>query len=789
MTRHSTEIAGRIGRIIAVLLGGAAILVVAGILFLNTGYAHRYILRLTTDRLQQATGARVEIGDLAFHRAHLGADFYRIQIYSDFSSKGEPLFSADHVSVDIGLHLFQSRKVEVNDVTLDHPVLRVAIDAQGASNLPRPATTSVSSSESPINLFDMAVSHLQVNGGELFYNDRRIPVTAELRDLQAQAAYASLTKTYNSSINYRDARVHYGTLAPFTHDLQLSFAANPSGVKIQSLRLQSGLSRIQAQGELANYASPVLNGTYQASLATSQIENIFSSAVRRSPEAISGQVDAQGTFSYRNNPDRTTVDNLFVDGKLSGPAVQWQSLKNTISARNLSADFVLQQNTLDVTHLRANLWGGQAAGELQISDVTGKAASRLRADLQGADLPALRSALVGADLSQVRVGGRLGGSLRADWHGSGENFQLASSVHLSGTVSSTANATDSFPVSGEGQFTYNGPAQIVTVQNASLNTPHNHITVQGGLGSHANLAVDASSNDLHEVDLLVLLFRSSGPARSSGRGSANDAGATPALLGLGGSGSFTGTVSGPLTGPEFAGTLNATHLLVRGTAVQSLQTTVEASPRGIAAHHGNVTFSQQSKASFDVSAGLTNWKFTPQQPVSIRVNASKVSLADLERVAGMRYPVSGLVNADITINGTQDNPNARGNLQLTQASLWQQPVQNLSVQFHNAGKMLQSTLNVQTPAGSAAGSIDYNPNTREYELQTRLSRNSCKSNSIYGGKGSKIQRSHQSICARKGKLGFAASSNHGGRTATANGRTKDRKLHGGGRRCSTTGAV
>jgi translocation and assembly module TamB len=709
MTRHYTEIAGWIGRIVAVLLGGAAILVVAAILFLNTGYAHRYILRLTTERLQQATGARVQIGDLAFHRAHLGADFYGIQIYSDSSSKDEPLFSADRVSVDIGLHLFQPRKIEVNDVTLDRPVLRVTIDGRGASNLPRPAKTSVSSSNTSTNLFNMAIGHLRVNGGEIFYNDRRTPVTAEARDLQAQAAYANLTKTYDSSITYRDARVRYGTLAPFTHDLQLSFAANPSGVKIRSLQLRSGLSRIQAQGELANYAAPDLKGTYQASLATSQIENIFRNAPERSPEAISGQVDAQGTFSYRNNPEGTTIANLFVDGKLSGQAVQWQSRKNTFTARSLSADFVLQQDTLDVTHLQAALLGGQAAGELQISDVTGKAVSRLRAGLQGVDLSALRSAVGGADLSQVRVGGHLGGSLRASWHGSAEDFQLTSNVHLSGTVGSTAKATDSFAVSGEGQFTYNGPAQIVTVQNAFLNMPHNHLTVQGGLGSHANLKVDASSNDLHEVDLLVLLFRTSGAA--------NEPSAAPALLGLGGSGGFTGTISGPLTDPEFAGTLSANHLLVRGTTVQSLQTTVEVSPRGVAARRGNVTFSKQSKASFDVSAGLTNWKFNQQQPVVIRVNASKVSLADLEHVAGMTYPVSGLVNADVAISGTQENPNARGNIQLTQANLWQQPVQNLNVQFHNAGHMLQSTLNVQTAAGSAAGSIDYNPNTKEYGLQ------------------------------------------------------------------------
>ena len=701
-------IARRMGLGIAILLGCAMLLAAGAIVLLNTGFAHRYILRLVTDHLQDATGGSVEIGVLSFHRGHPGADFYRIKIYSDSSDSGTPVLSADRAAIDLGLHLLHVRKVEIDNVTLDHPVVHLAINSQGISNLPHPAKSSGSST----NLFDMAISHFVLNGGELFYNDRRTPVTADVRDLNARATYENWTRTYDGTLSYRDARVQYGTFAPFTHDLQLSLAATSTALTIKSLELRSGPSWVKAQGQLSNYENPSLQGSYEASLASGELTNLVRASATQPAQSIAGQVDTKGTFAYRSNPDVAAIDKLSLAGTLSAQSLKLISPKIRWAVQNLAVNYELDKGNLEANKLQADTLGGQVTGDLLISNLMGKAVARLDADAHGIALSAVRDALRDADVSRVHVDGRLDANMHATWQGSGQDIQLVSNAHLAGTVTSASNAgdrSDSFPLTGAAQLTYNGPKQLVTVRSAFLNAPHNHVTMQGTLGNSANVNVAATSDDLREVDLLALLFRTNTSAAKNS--------AAPELLGLGGTGSFKGTVSGRLMDPRLSGVIAATNLRVRGASVQFLQTSIEASSRGIAAHQGELRISSQSRATFDVSVGLHDWNFTPQQPVTIHVNAAKVSAADLEHIAGFQYPIAGLVNATVSIDGTEENPDVRGNIHLTQASLWQQPVQDLSVEIQNAENLLQTKINVQTPAGVASGSMNYDPKTLEYDLQ------------------------------------------------------------------------
>src|SRR5712671_3242394 len=96
---------GKVGRWILVLAASAAILAGVAALILSTDFAHRYVLSMIVQRIQDATGGRVEIGRLSFHRARLGADFYGIRVRGSESDQQTPLFSAERVAIDLGLHL------------------------------------------------------------------------------------------------------------------------------------------------------------------------------------------------------------------------------------------------------------------------------------------------------------------------------------------------------------------------------------------------------------------------------------------------------------------------------------------------------------------------------------------------------------------------------------------------------------------------------------------------------------------------------------------------------------
>jgi translocation and assembly module TamB len=704
----------RMGITAAILLASLAILVAAALALLNTNAAHRYVLNLIMKEVQDATGERVEIDSFSFHRGRPGADFYSVTVHGPASNSGTPLFSADRVGIDIGFNLLHAPKIAVQDVTLDHPVVHVFVDSQGNSNLPH---ANSSASGSSTNVFDMAIGHFIVNRGEIFYNDRRLPVTADLRDLNARAAYEDLTRSYDARLSYREGQVRYDRFAPFTHNLEVSFEARASSVVLKSLVLETAGSSIRARGTLSDHESPSFEGSYQASLSTSELANLARKATNHSDQTIVGRIDTKGTLTYRSTPGRAAFNNLSMAGTLSGRTLHFDSSRFRASVQNLTADYGLKQGVLEARKLDADALGGHVTAHLAISQLAGKAAARFEAAVQGVVIAAVRDALHAQELPGIRMDGRIDGDLQATWRGSVQDLHLVSNGRLAGTVSSASaavNRSSSFPFSGAAQVSYDGAAQVVTLHNALVSTRHSNLALEGSLGNEANVEVEARSEDLHEVDLLAHLFQTSTSTSENGTPTA------PQLLNLGGAAAFQGMVKGTLANPHVIGMFTATNLRVHNASVQSVKTRIEASPQGLAVHDGEVRNGPQTRASFDISVGLRGWNFTPEQPVAIRLKAEKVSLADLEHMAGFPYPISGVLATTMTVTGTEENPDIRGSIQLAQAVLWQQPVQNLNVELQNTGSRILAKVNLQSPAGSATATAAYDPKSREYDLQADL---------------------------------------------------------------------
>src|SRR5258708_39614169 len=133
----------QIGRWTLVLIVCASVLLGIAIFLLSTDFAHRYVLALIAQRIQDAVGVRVEITNLSFHRTNLGADFFGIKVNGAESDQQPTLFSADRMAVGLGLHLIQSKKIDLQEVIIDRPVMHLSVDSDGKSNMP-PSRSSAS---------------------------------------------------------------------------------------------------------------------------------------------------------------------------------------------------------------------------------------------------------------------------------------------------------------------------------------------------------------------------------------------------------------------------------------------------------------------------------------------------------------------------------------------------------------------------------------------------------------------------------------------------------------------
>lgn len=349
----------QIARWILVPVVCSSVLLAAAILLLNTNYAHRYFLSLIVQHIQDAVGVPVEIKNISFHRTNLGADFFGIKVHGAESDQQPTLFSADRVAVGLGLHLFQSKKIDLQEVIIDRPVMHLSVDSDGKSNMP-PSRSSASEGSSSV--FDMAIGHFVMNNGEIFYNDRHAMVTADVRNLDSQISSGSLKKSYDGTVSYHDARIQYGSLAPFTHDLGATFSATPSGLALKSLILQTRASSIRAHGQVANYADPSFDGSYEARLSTRELSELF-----RNSAVPDGQIDTDGTVAYKRSAGDPAINALSLTGTFSGRNLDMLLSEVRASFQNVSGEYHLDRGNLEVRNVEAGVLGGHISGMLLIS--------------------------------------------------------------------------------------------------------------------------------------------------------------------------------------------------------------------------------------------------------------------------------------------------------------------------------------------------------------------------------------------------------------------------------------
>ena len=209
----------RIFRFSLIAFPGLVALMIAASLVMRSRAFHRYVLATIIEQTQQATGGRVTIGDFAFRLWSLRADVRRIVLHGTEPDPQAPLFRADRLSVSLKLVSVWRRKIDVQEIVIDHPVVHLSIDEQGHTNIPR--TQPPPAGTKPVSIFDLAIGHFVLNQGEIYYNDRQIPLAAELCDLQTRVSFDPLKTGYDGRLDYRKGQVEFGEFNPLQHGLQM----------------------------------------------------------------------------------------------------------------------------------------------------------------------------------------------------------------------------------------------------------------------------------------------------------------------------------------------------------------------------------------------------------------------------------------------------------------------------------------------------------------------------------------------------------------------------------------
>ncbi|MFL6385934.1 MAG: translocation/assembly module TamB domain-containing protein [Terriglobales bacterium] len=684
-----------VAAVLVLLVGGVVTLVL--LLDHNEGFRHS-ILAKVEKSVRESTGARLEVRDFNLRLPNLSLDLYNVVVHGTEPDPNQPLMAVDHLQVGLTIDSLLHRKWHVRDIIVDHPVVRMAVNKAGENNLPKPEKKSTSSNT---NIFDLAIRELRLNNGEIYYNDQKTPLEADLHNFAVRANYYPAQKKYSGDLGYNAGKIVYGKYAPVEHNLQAKFGVTQQQFTLDKLNLVAGESRVDLNATVNDYSSPNMQATggYEATLVTSDFKRIL-----KDPTLPGGTVKLTGQLKYQADPNRPMLDTVSVNGNVSSPGLSVHTPSLQTEVRDLYARYQLSGGNAEVNDIRARLMGGTLSGRLTIKDVAGASITQLQGSLIGLSLDEAQTATHNTSMRQAHLSGRVDVDANAHWAKTLDNVV----AHTDAKINASLGQGQATPLNSVIHADYAGAHKELALTNSYVRTPQTSINLNGKISDRSRLQVTVQSNDLHELETLSAALQKPAPGQPA-----------PQPLGLYGTANVNATVSGSLKAPQINGQMDARNFRVKGSSWKVLHTAFAANPSQVTLSNGDLEAVPQGRINFSAQTKLKNWAYTPSSPITANFSGSKISIADLERLANKTYPVSGTLALNVSVHGSQLNPVGQGTITVTKAKVSTEPIQNLNVKFEGDGNTVKANLTVQMPAGTARADVNYFPKTEGYDVRVQ----------------------------------------------------------------------
>ncbi len=301
------------------------------------------------------------------------------------------------------------------------------------------------------------------------------------------------------------------------------------------------------------------------------------------------------------------------------------------------------------------------------------------------------------------ISGALDGTADVAWTGSISNAhaQVDLTVRSSDGRKLSGVSSRSLPVDGAVHAIYDGARNTLTVHQTTLRIPSTTITAEGQVGKNSHLQIKADSRDLAALLALVSAFRPTSAAH-------------PAISG---SATMDATVQGGIRRPQISARLRAHDLQVQGSAWKNVDLELRADPSRAVIPNGHLINAHRGEANFDATVALNNWSYTASSPIEVHLSVRQMQIADLQQLAGVRYPVSGELAAKMSLSGSQLAPRGSGSIEIANARAYDEPLKIAALTFRGENDAVTADLHIAADAGAAHATVSYAPRTRAYTVR------------------------------------------------------------------------
>jgi outer membrane protein assembly complex protein YaeT len=533
--------------------------------------------------------------------------------------------TVSRVEITGGVESFWSRRVKVDRVDVIQPNLWFEIFPDGTHNFPK----WKSGPKRPREIVRLDIGTLYIRNGAFSFNDRKHDIVAVAHDIDSDVKVTRAEGLYEGLMNSPLVRVRLQDYEPFDVNLRGGFRYTPGVLALRSIALKGRGIEAFVSGKLDPLTEAAYDLKLQSRVELERIKEIF-----RVEQLLEGQLVLDTRLQGKAGDFRLT-------GGWSAPSIA----ADAYELANVKGRLDVTGNNMTVEIDRAGYGGGNIGAHYVLSKYAEPYPMQVDLRYNGISLEQLFNDW-GVEDTGLR--GAATGNLAYHWNkekvleGAGEG-----TATLARNATAFSDARYPVPLAGSADFALDNG--VVSFRRMELDTEASHISATGTLKIEdivTDLRMTIRSTDFAELDRVAYNF-----AHSAGK---NDF----ELLGLGGAGTITGTVRGPIEKPQVAAT-------VTGTAVRYNEVLLGDADLAIRydGNNSTLTFERGVFADAGGRLGLTGTIVFPDRGpgprFDIAVDANGYPAQRAIDAVGLEMQIGeGLATGKLVVTGTPDNGRA-----------------------------------------------------------------------------------------------------------------------------------
>lgn len=675
-------------RILAYLFGAALLLYLGAVAILTTAWINRTVLERTRAALARVTGTRVEIAQAVVEPWTFQVTFRGLVLHGGETGGEQPLLAVQELMIQLNPVTAFRRGLWLWRLHLEGAQAHLYTRADGSTNLPGPAANAEGLAALD-DLVDLRVHQLLVLRSDVYWDDRPLAVELGARNVAVLLGYRGGRYTGAVSASPLDLSSPGLRLPPLTVSTRIEIAKNT--LVVNSLVWRSAL--FTGNGSAVLHWLPAIWSRFSFEIdgdAGSLAKLLGHDEVRGGRFATAGR----GTY---------VPSSLNVAGRIDARRIVVQVPNVLPVPVDVAADYSLDGRHVAFSRASTSLLGGVARGTADVSFEAPSPRFKANLDIQNVDFAAVVGLLPSgaAVLRDFPLASRASGKLQLS--GSGKAGVVESGFDLRFEAAQPP-VRGRKPLSGFARGTATlGRSVSVDVDEASLQSAHSTVTLHGQLSEAAlNLALELRTTDFEEWRAVAEAFAEA-----------------PVPVKLDSTAVFSGTTSGTIDQPLVRGKLQVGSFEYAGWKWTHLDAGVIAAPNELQVSGAHLA-GAHSLLTFEMTAGLAEWQFTPSSPLQLSAHAQQTSLQGLREALGITYPVSGQLSGDFTLKNTRAQLAGEGKFHIVQGSYGDETFDSLDAGLSSvAGVWKLSGLQLSKGHGHVTGEATYDSRHRTFSARAQ----------------------------------------------------------------------